>query len=351
MSRLFALACGLSLLVGCSRDDVGGGISPDGVMVLFSAEGLDLTIGTTRASTPLTKGTTLRVVAFRRANAATPAVTTGTPDYRNTYIVADAGSLIPSLVDGNGGTAAGTATQMRIATSGVYDFYAYANALPFIPGATNVTDITHGMDFLVGSSTGVSVGISAQSVQVVFSGMEHLCTKIDFTLKPEAANTVLVTLSVNSVTMSGIATAPATFSLGSAAVVPLTQTGGTYTIPGTSFVNSDAKTSSGSGIMLSSTPASTGIDIAFNVDINGSPITLKATGITAIGQFIKGSRYPFTLSIGQTRLTLLLNISDDGSLPLWNDITWGAEIGSGNSIILGSWDVASWNSSMGGQVN
>ena len=275
------LVAALLLPTSCSEETTAPGSNPDngdpitvnflapqisgGVEVTDAASGraadADAT-ATTRASSALPAGATVRVVAFGNITAE------ANPNPKNyvaeqTYYVKN-GTLTPCTVHEDGTLNAETTKALTL-PAGVYTFYAISPALPH-KQAENTVTVDNGMDYT--ASQTVNVNVAHGMTPVALTSLAHQCVRIKLAVKT-AAGSSITALSVTpgssggtGVTISGLQPA-ATAQLGT--TIPVANGEETLTIPASTFVASSVTTSqSDAGYIL---PATSG-RISLSYDLN-----------------------------------------------------------------------------------
>ncbi|WP_321332217.1 BF2992 family fimbrillin-A clan protein [uncultured Bacteroides sp.] len=302
---LFLLTVGI---YACTNsDELSGNNKP--VAVKFTAAGIVAQVTSTRASTPsqLAAGTTVRVLAYRRAGDL-PDLSADAYVGENTYVVgADGGTLTSN-----------TGTELYL-SPGTYDFYAITPALTVIREAGVSVSVPNGTDYAA-SLTG-NVTFTSSSPTVALAMLERKCAQL--VLNVDRGATSVNSVAVDELTLTGIASAPITGAL-NADLTATTGNDGTITIPESGFKTGDNPwQASASVVVLPKSDVS--FQLSIKVRFNGSSTqrTLGPVTVPAIA-FEKGKQYTYTLQLYGDKIVLTLNSVDNS----WdNPISWETDLG------------------------
>ena len=319
--------------------------------VHFSASGIGMEV-TTRASSPLSDNTTLRILAFRRVGQS--------PDLQADEYMGE-GTYRASL--GNGSL---TPVHSLLLRAGSYDFYALTpetatasggggSGIPGGGGGTTAPPYTvsvgHGMDYATSLTAGRAVDESNPSVPL--NDLVRRCTRLVFELSPKAGNIKKVRVAsagLTNMTAAPVA-APLNAELPLAGVAQsdgLTIAGGSFSPP-----DKDLNTSAAAVVL----PRMAGkfdfeLDVSFN-DMADAKFTAAMPPTLA---FAPGTQYTFTLKMKGSSMQLTLTVVPGGegvmggqgdigaSAPItvtvgaWENVTVPGETGGGNpTVSTGQW--------------
>ena len=318
--------------------------------VHFSASGIGMEV-TTRASSPLSDNTTLRILAFRRVGQS--------PDLQADEYMGE-GTYRASL--GNGSL---TPVHSLLLRAGSYDFYALTPETATasggggsgIPGGGSTTappytvSVGHGMDYATSLTAGRAVDESNPSVPL--NDLVRRCTRLVFELSPKAGNIKKVRVAsagLTNMTAAPVA-APLNAELPLAGVAQsdgLTIAGGSFSPP-----DKDLNTSAAAVVL----PRMAGkfdfeLDVSFN-DMADAKFTAAMPPTLA---FAPGTQYTFTLKMKGSSMQLTLTVVPWGesvmggqgdigaSAPItvtvgaWENVTVPGETGGGNpTVSTGQW--------------
>lgn len=318
--------------------------------VHFSASGIGMEV-TTRASSPLSDNTTLRILAFRRVGQS--------PNLQADEYMGE-GTYRASL--GNGSL---TPVHSLLLRAGSYDFYALTPETATasggggsgIPGGGSTTappytvSVGHGMDYATSLTAGRTVDESNPSVPL--NDLVRRCTRLVFELSPKAGNIKKVRVAsagLTNMTAAPVA-APLNAELPLAGVAQsdgLTIAGGSFSPP-----DKDLNTSAAAVVL----PRMAGkfdfeLDVSFN-DMADAKFTAAMPPTLA---FAPGTQYTFTLKMKGSSMQLTLTVVPWGesvmggqgdigaSAPItvtvgaWENVTVPGETGGGNpTVSTGQW--------------
>jgi hypothetical protein len=309
--------------------------------VHFSASGMEVT---TRASSPLSDNTTLRILAFRRVGQS--------PDLQADEYMGE-GTYRASL--GNGSL---TPVHSLLLRAGSYDFYALTPETATASGGGGGTtappytvSVGHGMDYATSLTAGRAVDESNPSVPL--NDLVRRCTRLVFELSPKAGNIKKVRVAsagLTNMTAAPVA-APLNAELPLAGVAQsdgLTIAGGSFSPP-----DKDLNTSAAAVVL----PRMAGkfdfeLDVSFN-DMADAKFTAAMPPTLA---FAPGTQYTFTLKMKGSSMQLTLTVVPWGesvmggqgdigaSAPItvtvgaWENVTVPGETGGGNpTVSTGQW--------------
>lgn len=342
------------VLFGCSESDGGRENGPDDgkVAVSFIVPGIRVdvapaeSVASTRAvaTEPFGEGVTVRVAAFRRAGTDAALASDTFVDDGTYMAVKEGGEIVlkPCTIGTDGAGTLDEAGRLRLA-AGTYDFYAITPALPLRSDNRSV-EVGHGADYASSPTFAVQVerqpSGTAQSVELNF--LERKCSKLNFAISRRHPNVDKAVF--NSVKLGRIAAAPATPMLSEA--IALGANTGEYTFPNGTFAELNETTNYLSGGFDEVLPKNTGaFDLSMNVTFNdGDPTDLTAE-VPAL-RFDPGYQYNFNLKLIGNLIELELVV-----MP-WTDVpVWDTEFGNPTvsiTITVGSWEIAGWETTIGG---
>lgn len=318
--------------------------------VHFSASGIGMEV-TTRASSPLSDNTTLRILAFRRVGQS--------PDLQADEYMGE-GTYRASL--GNGSL---TPVHSLLLRAGSYDFYALTPETATasggggsgIPGGGSTTappytvSVGHGMDYATSLTTGRTVDESNPSVPL--NDLVRRCTRLVFELSPKAGNIKKVRVAsagLTNMTAAPVA-APLNAELPLAGVAQsdgLTIAGGSFSPP-----DKDLNTSAAAVVL----PRMAGkFDFELDVSFNDMADAKFTAAMPPTLVFAPGTQYTFTLKMKGSSMQLTLTVVPWGesvmggqgdigaSAPItvtvgaWENVTVPSETGGGNpTVSTGQW--------------
>lgn len=319
------------------------------------------------APSPLPKGSTVRIAAYRREGddpSGLPAVdfSTAEPAYQATYEVDEAGNLSLCAVDKDGKKTEGVSKEMTV-LAGVYDFYAVSPARPLTPvsGIRKITDLPHQEDVMTSFVRDVTV--SQASRQVTLRPFSRKCAQVVFEVVPTKNNIVpMSSLFGTQLELTNISSSGASLVIGeNEAIAP---TGGDETASGqlvtTEFVelaedpfNPGQPNTLGLNRTTAVVLPKTGVpfQVAVTVSRNGVAVTLKAT-ISQNIVFEEGKQYVFALEVENDRSLLRLSVLDWSPFPLTDDNVGGAPAGRPTEpgvtpgipfgLVVAEWDNIPW---------
>lgn len=309
--------------------------------VHFSASGIGMEV-TTRASSPLSDNTTLRILAFRRVGQS--------PNLQADEYMGE-GTYRASL--GNGSL---TPVHSLLLRAGSYDFYALTPETATASGGGTTAppytvSVGHGMDYATSLTAGRTVDESNPSVPL--NDLVRRCTRLVFELSPKAGNIKKVRVAsagLTNMTAAPVA-APLNAELPLAGVAQsdgLTIAGGSFSPP-----DKDLNTSAAAVVL----PRMAGkfdfeLDVSFN-DMADAKFTAAMPPTLA---FAPGTQYTFTLKMKGSSMQLTLTVVPWGesvmggqgdigaSAPItvtvgaWENVTVPGETGGGNpTVSTGQW--------------
>lgn len=319
--------------------------------VHFSASGIGMEV-TTRASSPLSDNTTLRILAFRRVGQS--------PDLQADEYMGE-GTYRASL--GNGSL---TPVHSLLLRAGSYDFYALTpetatasggggSGIPGGGGGTTAPPYTvsvgHGMDYATSLTAGRTVDESNPSVSL--NDLVRRCTRLVFELSPKAGNIKKVRVAsagLTNMTAAPVA-APLNAELPLAGVAQsdgLTIAGGSFSPP-----DKDLNTSAAAVVL----PRMAGkFDFELDVSFNDMADAKFTAAMPPTLVFAPGTQYTFTLKMKGSSMQLTLTVVPWGesvmggqgnigaSAPImvtvgaWENVTVPGETGGGNpTVSTGQW--------------
>ena len=188
--------CILLLLAACSAQSEPFSES-DRIVVRFSLSGIQAEVSTRAdgdGASPLAEGTTLRILAFKRVNTATPDLS------RDKYI----GEGI--YINGNGSL---TAVSPLLLSQGTYDFYALTPETVYQGGSSYTVSVSHGVDY-ASSLTTATVSIANPIVKL--TALTRRCSKLTFNFSPKDGSDI-TSADITAVGLTNMTAAPLTGSL------------------------------------------------------------------------------------------------------------------------------------------
>ena len=233
-----ALLSAVMLLAGCAKDSVSGFGEWDGtVPVSFGVEGLSEMLPATRAS--LTTNTTVRVIAYK-SDDSNPAQDNYVADQAYSW---NGSELVPCTVDDNGNKTADAADQVMELTPGSYDFYAVSPAFPLAADKTTLaTAVANGVDYAaITVRETQQVPRQVMPYALTLSPLQRQCAQISIVIKNGDSYISPTTLTVNSVSMTGLATSQSGITIGtnltavSSGTEELNFTSEDFSVSGTTF--------------------------------------------------------------------------------------------------------------------
>lgn len=319
--------------------------------VHFSASGIGMEVAT-RASSPLSDNTTLRILAFRRVGQS--------PDLQADEYMGE-GTYRASL--GNGSL---TPVHSLLLRAGSYDFYALTpetatasggggSGIPGGGGGTTAPPYTvsvgHGMDYATSLTAGRAVDESNPSVPL--NDLVRRCTRLVFELSPKAGN--IKKVRVASARLTNMTAAPVAAPLNAELpLVGVAQSDG-LTIAGGSFSppDKDLNTSAAAVVL----PRMAGkFDFELDVSFNDMADAKFTAAMPPTLVFAPGTQYTFTLKMKGSSMQLTLTVVPWGesvmggqgdigaSAPItvtvgaWENVTVPGETGGGNpTVSTGQW--------------
>ena len=293
--------------------------------VHFSASGIGMEV-TTRASSPLSDNTTLRILAFRRVGQS--------PDLQADEYMGEGTYRASS---GNGSL---TPVHSLLLRAGSYDFYALTpetatasggggSGIPGGGGGTTAPPYTvsvgHGMDYATSLTAGRAVDESNPSVPL--NDLVRRCTRLVFELSPKAGNIKKVRVAsagLTNMTAAPVA-APLNAELPLAGVAQsdgLTIAGGSFSPP-----DKDLNTSAAAVVL----PRMAGkFDFELDVSFNDMADAKFTAAMPETFVFAPGTQYTFTLKMKGSSMQLTLTV-----------VPWGESVMGGGG--LGECDCAGRN--------
>lgn len=335
------------LAVSCDRNDRWSPPTADELVVSVSFPGIGQAPGISAASAradgdistvdPLAKGTTVRILVYRRSGTSPdPALDSYVAE--NTYYVNNDGALAPCTVDNKGTIVSSSGNGLRLA-SDTYDFYTLTPALAVDRSSTAQIAVSHGVDYA--TSLTEAVLVSSSYTKVTLDVLDRKCVKLDFSI--DRLSESIDRVDVKEILLTPLAATPQKVTLG-ASIVPALYNA-TVSLDKNRFVTNEDTPYLASGSALVLPRASGDVTLTMKAFFNGrtkeeelvtlGPVTLKNLVLQ------KGYRYTFKVKLKAGRIYLTLSITD------WNDQAWSVDIGSG-PIWVGDWDGADWDTSSGG---
>ncbi len=359
MKRLLLLTSGLLVLFGCSKSEQAAEPEGEKIAVAFTLPGIGAEVVSsdcltrTRAGeadedveiVPLDEQVTLRVVVYRRKGTnADIANDTYVTDATYVTVKEDEHVVLKPCAIASDGTVTVKESELMQLRFGTYDFYAATPALALDADHRKVV-VNHGVDYATSLTGAVEVKLQpgGGTQQIELTNLERKCSRLHFSISRAHQN--IAKAAINSVKLGKMTKSPATALLHAA--ITTGDNTGEYQFPTGTFaeLNETSKfLSAGADEVLPKSKAA--FELALNVAFNdGDPQDLKAT-VPEIA-FVPGVEYCFNLRLNGDMLELRLQV-----LP-WNEVPeWNTEVGNPGSaiiIIVGSWEIAGWNTSFGGQ--
>lgn len=289
--------------------------------VHFSASGIGMEV-TTRASSPLSDNTTLRILAFRRVGQS--------PDLQADEYMGE------GTYKAAGGNGALTPVSSLLLRAGTYDFYALTPALAVTnpdgggAGLSCAVSIGHDVDYAT-SLTGQQTVVGA-SAPVLLNDLGRRCTKLIFELSPKAGN--ITSVGVESAGLTNMTHAPIEAALHTALPVAGVAQDDELTIAGSEFSAPDADLNTSAATVT--LPREAGrFRFKMNVAFNGKAAAEFAADMPETLVFAPGTQYRFTMKMKGGSIQLILTV-----LP-WGESVMGGQddIGAFTPITI---DVGSW---------
>lgn len=289
--------------------------------VHFSASGIGMEV-TTRASSPLSDNTTLRILAFRRVGQS--------PNLQADEYMGE-GTYRASL--GNGSL---TPVHSLLLRAGSYDFYALTPETATASGGGGSTtappytvSVGHGMDYATSLTEGRTVDESNPSVPL--NDLVRRCTRLVFELSPKAGNIKKVRVAsagLTNMTAAPVA-APLNAELPLAGVAQsdgLTIAGGSFSPP-----DKDLNTSAAAVVL----PRMAGkFDFELDVSFNDMADAKFTAAMPETLVFAPGTQYTFTLKMKGSSMQLTLTVVPWGESVMGGDIGASAPI----TVTVGAWE-------------
>lgn len=319
----------LALVASSCSDRDGLPVAPEAFPISLAVNGIGVSTRSEGFS-PLTAGTRVRVLAFRRAGVSPdPSV----DDYmgEGTYAVApgeDTGVL--------------GAVNALLLRAGTYDFYALTPDLAIIPGNdagghTYTVEVGNGMDYATSLTQALTVSETAPLVSL--NPLVRRCSKLTFALSPKGTNITAVDIASGSVT--NLSDPPVT--VGVNAALDVSSLGKNTEVSVSDFFAPDpakALEQEASTVVL---PRESGaLDFKLSVAFNGSG---KFTGLSAPLPsdlaFSPGIHYTFTVKMKGEQADLVLGVA------LWTDMdNFQTDMGGPGvvELLIGSWTDVHWES-------
>jgi len=294
---------------------------------------------------PLDEQVTLRVVVYRRKGTnADIANDTYVTDATYVTVKEDEHVVLKPCAIASDGTVTVKESELMQLRFGTYDFYAATPALALDADHRKVV-VNHGVDYATSLTGAVEVKLQpgGGTQQIELTNLERKCSRLHFSISRAHQN--IAKAAINSVKLGKMTKSPATALLHAA--ITTGDNTGEYQFPTGTFaeLNETSKfLSAGADEVLPKSKAA--FELALNVAFNdGDPQDLKAT-VPEIA-FVPGVEYCFNLRLNGDMLELRLQV-----LP-WNEVPeWNTEVGNPGSaiiIIVGSCEIAGWNTSFGGK--
>ena len=295
----------------------------EGVEVTFSTRGIVAQVASTRAdASSLAEGATVRVQVYKHTGTATDLTATNYVG-DNTYVVGTDGSLSACVVDGAGTVISGTATNLYL-RSGDYDFYAVTPALT-LSTSGETTAVAQGVDYATSLTQGVSVSSTLPTQSVALTTLERKCAQLVFNI--DRAITTITSVSIDELTLTGLAVGPLTGTMNNALSTAASNTG-SVTLANSNFTYdaTDQYKASASTIVLPKTDGTMQLSITAYFNGHTTARTISSVTVPSMA-FEAGTKYIFTLKLYGDQIILSLTSSSSAS---WETATtWSAETGDG----------------------
>ncbi|MCI1681853.1 MAG: fimbrillin family protein [Bacteroides sp.] len=322
----------LLFLSGCTEVTVPSG-DADLFTVAFASPVISASSATRNVS-PLSDGTTLRILAFRRVGTSAD-LSVDKYQGEGTYEVS------------SGGSGSLTAVSPLLLSAGTYDFYALTPALTVTTGSnangnTYTVSVEHGMDYA--TSLTESVAVSGTSLSVNLDALIRRCAKLTFVLSPKEDNITAVNISSAGVT--NMTDVPVIASLNEPLNVSGLSKDKEVSVSGFSAPDdSQPLVQESSVVVLPREAGAFNFKMTVEYDNNGVTNELSAP-FPADLVFSAGMHYTFTVKMLGTHVDLLLGVSP------WADSTLSTDTGGGNTSLTPSvWDTThTTNSTNGGDL-
>lgn len=353
MKHCLVIAASLLVVSGCQRRPLE--FADEGCEVRFSAGGLDVSGVATKADVFLEAGSTVRVVAYRRAaGGAAPDLSKDTYVDSKTYKVqSDGTSMVACDVDADGKEVTGGTPQGMELSNGTYDFYAYSPARKIETDNRTVKGIANGVDFLGCLKSGAIINKTSSKVELLFN---HKCSKVSFAVKfaDELVGTANQGLELKKVTLKGMVAGPVDYTVGGNLPVGVGLAGNVVEIgvvdKTTAGDHKDPADATGateqislaSGLVLpKGNVAAVGGDKVtgeFVLTMGGTDYTLVAKDMDLT--FAAGNHYKFTMKSNQAVIELTMTVAP------WATPTWGTDTDLGDvpesQFTVGAWSNPNW---------
>lgn len=329
------LACAL-LLGGCSKEPFDDPVvNGDKVEVSFDIDGFDqwdapsqaaasnsgpmagkdaaasAGVPATRAAVNLATNTTVRVIAYKSGT--NPATANYITDQAYYW---DGSKLVPCTVDDNGeNPRAYPKRVMQLISETAYDLYAVSPALPLKDDKITLkTSVVNGVDYATSIKT---ITVPADGGTITLEPLARKCAQVTFIVQKDATYIDPLTLTVNSVSVSGLPNAQSSVKPG-ADLTAATSGTQTLTLQSTDFTgNGMIYTSKQSYLYLPMSGAK--LTFSYNLQVNGAQKT------------IAGELRNFTLEKGK-KYTIVANVSAESTVTLlvnpWTEFDNNAGLGN-----------------------
>lgn len=326
----------------------------------------------------LAVGTTVRVLAFQRAQGAADAdIAVDSYVAEATYVVAEEGfesdGVTPKRVlkacnvDAAGAVdAANTADPAEIRLrADKYDFYAFTPAAAIASPWT--VSISHGVDHAssctkdVAIAPNLSSGAPLYKQTVTLDMLVRRCAKVSFSFDRKSESSSIKKLTVKKVKLSQIAHSPsaasklcAPLSIGANDAVFEGFPTGTVTYPD----SGDPVTFDCFDEVLPKASGDYKLDLTLNFNDSSQDATPSAAISTSdaafanVLEFVPGYHYNFKITLKGNIFTLTLQVGDWDLAPDWG--AGDSELGAwpGISVVIGQWEVVEkWDTELGGSLS
>ncbi len=274
--------CILLLLAACSAQSEPFSES-DRIVVRFSLSGIQAEVSTRaggNGTSPLAEGTTLRILAFKRVN-------TATPDFSQDKYMGEATYTV-----GRNGL---SSESPLLLLAGTYDFYALTPDLEVNKTGNSYTvSINHGVDYA--SSLTAAVTVTEDNPSVTLTALTRHCSRLIFNFSPKYDN--VTSVEIHSAELTNMTNAPVVGALNTS--LPIESVGKTasVTLGSKDFTSVAGKPleSSASAIVL---PRQAGVfDFKMVAYFNGSTTETTCSASLPVDlAFQPGYQYIFTIKM------------------------------------------------------
>ena len=299
----FIYLCFFLLLTACSSQPEPFSES-DRIVVRFSLSGIQAEVSTRAdgdGASPLAEGTTLRILAFKRVNTATPDLS------RDKYI----GEGI--YINGNGSL---TAVSPLLLSQGTYDFYALTPETVYQGGSSYTVSVSHGVDY---ASSLTTAKVSTTDFSVKLTPLTRRCSKLTFNFLPKDGSGITAA-NITAIGLTNMTTAPLTGSLNEE--LPLTGIGQDATLslgkPTIPDANKPLEQSISTIVLLRNAGV---CNLILSVEYNSGKAKTLSTPLPANLAFAPGFHYTFTVKMKGSLIEVASTVQP------WTDKLFSTDMG------------------------